>query len=230
MPDLQALAERYVAIAGMTATDYAAAVGAAQEANAEIDLPYLTEHIPKALAAASDGVRRVANLVKSLKQFVFPVQHAVAVVNVNDAVQAAVTLTRHEYDLVADVDARLGDVPPILGNADELNQVLLHIIVNAAHAIGDVIDARGRGRITIATTVEDTTVAIAIADTGGGIALDHRERVFEPFFTTKPFGRGSGQGLALSRAMIERQGGTLTFDTKVDIGTTFYVRLPLHPC
>jgi signal transduction histidine kinase len=226
VPDLLAMARRYVAIAGMTAADRAAAV--APEADAEADLSYLTEHIPGALATASDGVRRVANIVRSLKQFVSPIDQAVAVVDVNDAVQTALTLAHHEYDLVADVDARLGDVPPILGNADDLNQVLLHIIVNAAHAIGDVVDARGRGRITVATAVDDATVAIAITDTGGGIAPDHRERVFEPFFTTKKFGHGSGQGLALSRAMIEHQGGTVTFDSTLDVGTTFYVRLPLR--
>jgi two-component system NtrC family sensor kinase len=71
-------------------------------------------------------------------------------------------------------------------------------------------------------------VAIAITDTGGGISPAHRARVFEPFFTTKPFGRGAGKGLALSRAMIEHQGGTLTFVSTVNVGTTFYVRLPLR--
>jgi signal transduction histidine kinase len=228
VPDLLATAVRCVAITGMTEADSAAAIRAARAANAEVDLPYLTEHLPKALATASDGVRRVANIVRSLKQFVLPISDVVAVVNVNDAVQTALTLTRHECDQVADVETRLGDVPPILGNAGELNQVLLHIIVNAAHAIGDVTGARGRGRITIATSVDDATVAIAITDTGGGIAPDHRERVFEPFFTTKPFGRGSGKGLALSRAMIEHQGGTVTFDSTVGVGTTFYVRLPLR--
>jgi signal transduction histidine kinase len=224
MPDLLAMAGRYLAIAGATAADG----GAGLEAIADVDLPYLTEHIPKALAAASDGVRRVANIVSSLKQFVVPTAHAVAIVDVNDAVRTALTLTRHEYDLVAEVEARLGDVPPILGNAGELNQVLLHILVNAAQAIGDVVGARGRGRITVATAVEGASVAIAITDTGGGISPDHRQRVFEPFFTTKQFGRGNGQGLALSRAMIEHQGGTVTFDSKLGVGTTFYVRLPLR--
>jgi signal transduction histidine kinase len=112
----------------------------------------------------------------------------------------------------------------------DLNQVFLNLIVNAAHAIGDVVGSSGeKGTIRISTRDEGDFVCIDIADTGSGIPEAIRERVFEPFFTTKPVGVGSGQGLAIARSIVvDRHSGTLTFDSAVGGGTTFHIRLPLR--
>jgi signal transduction histidine kinase len=113
--------------------------------------------------------------------------------------------------------------------AGEVNQVVLNLIVNAAHAIGDVVKEQGgKGKIRVATRVVGECVEIAISDTGKGIPPEVRSRIFDPFFTTKEVGKGTGQGLAIARTVVvDKHGGTLHFDTEVGKGTTFYIRLPI---
>jgi two-component system, NtrC family, sensor kinase len=120
-------------------------------------------------------------------------------------------------------------VPLVNCYAGEINQVVLNLIVNAAHAIGDVVKGTDKkGRIRVTTRVLDDQVEIAIADTGKGIPVEVRSRIFDPFFTTKEVGKGTGQGLAIARAVVvEKHGGTLHFETEVGQGTTFYIRLPI---
>jgi two-component system, NtrC family, sensor kinase len=100
----------------------------------------------------------------------------------------------------------------------------LNLLVNAAHAIVDA--KRGRGKIAIKTRAKEDTVVVTIRDNGCGIPEDIRAKIFEPFFTTK-VGRGTGQGLAISRAIIvDKHQGTLTLDSEVGRGTTFTIRFP----
>ena len=135
----------------------------------------------------------------------------------------------NEYKYVADVETDLGDLPPVVCNVGEINQVLLNLIVNAAHAIADVVgDPASAARSRSARAATATTSSISVADTGCGIPADVAERIFDPFFTTKEVGRGTGQGLAIARRLVvDRHGGALTFDTELGDGTTFHVRLPI---
>jgi signal transduction histidine kinase len=112
----------------------------------------------------------------------------------------------------------------------EINQVILNLIVNAAHAIGDVVKGtQAKGRIRVTTRVLDDQVEIAIGDTGKGIPVEVRSRIFDPFFTTKEVGKGTGQGLAIARSVVvDKHGGTLHFETELGQGTTFYIRLPIN--
>jgi signal transduction histidine kinase len=117
---------------------------------------------------------------------------------------------------------------PVLRN--EFNQVILNLIVNAAHAIGDVTagGAEGKGKITISGRVRTDSLELRIADTGGGIPESVRAKVFEPFFTTKAVGKGTGQGLAIAYSVIvDKHHGSIAFETEVGRGTTFIIRLPL---
>jgi signal transduction histidine kinase len=140
-------------------------------------------------------------------------------------------MARNEYKYVADVETRYGELPQLTCYAGELSQVVLNLVVNAAHAIADVVGMSDRrGKITVATRRDGDHVVISIADTGGGIPDTIRDRVFDYFFTTKEIGRGTGQGLAIARSVVvDKHGGSLTFDTEVGAGTTFYIRLPLAP-
>jgi signal transduction histidine kinase len=116
---------------------------------------------------------------------------------------------------------------PISCQIGELNQAFLNIIVNAAHAIAGFIKEGERGRIRVVTRQEGGDAIVEISDTGGGIPEAIRPRIFDPFFTTKGVGRGTGQGLAIARrSVIERHGGTLTFETTMGQGTTFVIRIP----
>ncbi len=107
----------------------------------------------------------------------------------------------------------------------------MNIIVNAAHAIGDVVrGTEAKGIIRIKTWHAADSVYVAISDTGGGIPELVRDKIFDPFFTTKEVGRGTGQGLAIARnVVVEKHGGDITFETSLGHGTTFVLKLPVEP-
>jgi two-component system, NtrC family, sensor kinase len=135
-----------------------------------------------------------------------------------------------EYKYVAELETDFGDLPPVLCNGGDLKQVFLNLIVNAAHAIEEARSGEedARGTIRIRTRAAGDHALISIADTGCGIPADVADRIFDPFFTTKEVGRGTGQGLAIARTfVVERHGGSLTFETAPGEGTTFHVRLPI---
>ena len=150
--------------------------------------------------------------------------------DLNRAIETTVTVARNEWKYVADVTLELEPtLPAVACFPGEINQVILNLIVNAAHAIADKMerDAAGKGRITITTKTDDDAVEVRITDTGRGIPVEHHPRIFTPFFTTKPVGKGTGQGLAMAYNVIHnRHGGTIHFETAVGQGTTFIIRLP----
>lgn len=203
-----------------------ARVGEAEEA---ADLPYLLEHTPKAFERAIEGLERVTTIVRSMKEFAHPAQREMAPADLNRAIETTVTVARNEYKYVADVVTDLGEIPMVSCHVGDINQVILNILVNAAHAIEDVVrGTESRGTITIRTRSDAENVLISIADTGSGIPEHARARIFDPFFTTKEVGRGTGQGLAISRRAVREHEGDLTFETELGRGTTFFIRLPIQ--
>ena len=194
-----------------------------------IELDYLLESTPRAFARVADGVARVTKIVQAMKEFAHPDSEEKTPNDLNHAIENALVLCRNEYKYVAEVETTFGDLPLVPCHLGELNQVLLNLIVNASHAIADVVaGTEQRGLIRISTETDGATVTIAVSDSGTGIPEGIRDRIFDPFFTTKPVGQGSGQGLALARAIVaNKHGGQLTFETAVGRGTTFFVRLPL---
>jgi signal transduction histidine kinase len=207
------------------------AAEAAAYAAETADLPYLVEHMPKAIDRALDGLERVATIVRSMKEFAHPDAIEMAPVDLNRAIESTLVIARNEYKYVADVETAFAPLPPVRCHAGDINQCVLNIVVNAAHAIGDVVAGTdARGRITVRTWLEGEDAAcVAISDTGSGIPEGIRDRVFDPFFTTKEVGKGTGQGLAIARAIVvDRHGGELTFESEMGQGTTWYLRLPVH--
>jgi two-component system NtrC family sensor kinase len=193
---------------------------------AKADLDYLTQEIPPSLDSVRDGVSRIAKIVRAMKELAHPGPREATAVDLPHALENALEVTAASYRYVADVKTEFATMPPVVCFGSDLNQVFLNLIVNAAHAIEDKRD--GRGRLGIQTSIDGDDAVIAISDTGAGIPEANRERIFDAFFTTKEVGRGTGQGLAISRSIIvDRHGGTLTFDSTVGVGTTFYVRIPL---
>jgi len=193
------------------------------------DLPYLLEQMPVAFERSREGLNRVATIVRSMKEFAHPDQKEMTSVDINHALETTLVMARSEYKMVADVETRFGSISPVNCYAGDLNQVLLNIVVNAAHAIEDAVRGTDkRGLIRIETKQDASHVTISIGDTGTGVAAAIRDRIFDPFFTTKEVGRGTGQGLAIARSVIvDKHGGQLTFDTVEGQGTTFFVRLPI---
>jgi len=191
----------------------------------EIDLPYLEERVPAAFERTLDGVERVASIVRAMKEFAHPHSEQ-APADLNRALATTLTVARNEYKYVAEIETAFGDLPPVVCNLSDLNQVFLNLIVNAAHAIEDR-SGSDKGRIGIETRCEGDRVLITVSDTGCGIPTEIQTRIFDPFFTTKAVGRGSGQGLAIARAVVEKHGGSLEFESEVGSGTTFFIRLPV---
>ncbi|MDF3019997.1 MAG: hypothetical protein K0Q92_1300 [Steroidobacteraceae bacterium] len=190
----------------------------------------LKVELPPALDRMADGLARIAEIVRSMKEFSHADQAEKSPVDLNRAIKSTLVIASTEYKYVADVVTDLApDLPLVTCHGGQINQVVLNLVVNAAHAIGDVVKGTpNKGKITVRTRVEGGYVVISVSDTGGGIPESIRQRIFDPFFTTKEVGRGTGQGLSIAHNAIKAHGGTFEFDTEVGKGTTFRVRLPVE--
>jgi PAS domain S-box-containing protein len=202
-----------------------------QQAAAQADLGYLAMEIPKAIQQSLEGVERVARIVRAMKEFSHPGAEGKAPADLNKAIESTLTVSHNEWkyvaDLVTDFDPALPAVPCLLG---EFNQVILNLVVNAAHAIADVVEdaSKGKGTLTVRTRRVGDWAEIRIGDSGTGIPEKIRAKIFDPFFTTKEVGKGTGQGLAIAHAVVvDKHGGDITFETEIGRGTVFVIRLPL---
>lgn len=208
-----------------------AEVGAMLAPAEKVRLDYLRREIPVAISDAEEGLARVTKIVRAMKTFSHPGQDTFTPIDLNQAIESTLTVSRNEWkyvaELVTDLAPHLPLIPCLPG---EFNQVILNIVVNAAHAIADVVgNSDKKGTITVSTHLDGSWVEIRIRDTGTGIPAHAQPHVFEPFFTTKEIGKGTGQGLALARSVIvDQHAGTLTFETAPGAGTTFIIRLPLQ--
>src|SRR5208337_4759883 len=154
-------------------------------------------------------------------------------IDLNKAIENTITVARNEWkyiaEMVTDFDPGLPLVPCLPA---EINQVILNLIINASHAVADTLEQNGsdqKGTITIATRALIEYAEIRISDTGTGIPENIRSKIFDPFFTTKEVGKGTGQGLAISHSVVvDKHGGTITFDSEVGKGASFVIRLPFN--
>ena len=207
--------------------EIATAVAFCRAVAEESDLAFLAEEASVAARQSSEGVEQVAGIVRAMKEFSHPMSMEMAPLDLNRVIERATMVCRNEWKHCAELRLSLDDrLPQVPGLEGEMNQVVLNLVVNAAHAIVEA--GRGQGRITIATSVKDGKAVLSVADTGTGIPVDLGMRIFEPFFTTKDVGKGTGQGLAIAHDIIvNRHGGTLDFESRDDEGTTFSITLPL---
>jgi two-component system NtrC family sensor kinase len=230
--ELLQLRERQRAlIPALTATPALQAIAAELvEADTRADLDYLSEEAPKAIERALSGLERVATLVRSMKEFANPESQDKVPADLNAAIASTLAIAPSEYKYVAELETDFGELPQVTCHISEINQVVLGIVINAAHAVADVVEVtKERGRIKVSTRDEGQGVVITISDSGAGVPAAIRDKIFDPFFTTKVVGRGAGQGLAVARSVIvEKHGGSISFETVEGRGTTFFIRLPLE--
>jgi PAS domain S-box-containing protein len=203
---------------------------AEKDADAEENAEELRAEMPPALKLMADGLTRIADIVRSMKDFSLVDKDAVGQFDLNRSIQSTLTVARSEYSNVADVEIELGEIPPVTCNGGQINEVLLGLVINAAEAIGDKVKGSGeRGRIVLRSRTDGEYVVIDIEDSGGGIPESIREKVFDPFFTTKDVGNGTGQGLSVARkVIINGHNGSLDFTSEMGKGTTFTMRLPVN--
>lgn len=219
--------QRFEGVGGEEAAEALAAVKAAAQ---EADLEFLFEEIPSAVRQSLEGTERVAEIVRSVKEFSHPGGDEMQPLNLNENIRNTITVTRNEWKYVSTIIEELDDeLPAVHGLASELNQVVLNMIINAAQAIEDKGLDADEGRITIRTRAEGDHVVMEVEDNGVGMPGDVAERVFDPFFTTKDVGRGTGQGLAIARnVIVVRHGGSIDLESTPGKGTRFIVRLPVR--
>ena len=204
------------------------AIARLTEAEAAVDWPYIETQMPEAFDRTFEAVDRVANIVRAIKDFARPAQEQMVPADLNQAITDALVVGKNELRFVANVQTDLADLPRVTCHIGDISQVLLNILVNAGHAIADIVGTSGSmGLVQVRTRRVDNDVVISISDTGRGVSPDIRAHIFEPFFTTKGTRGGTGQGLAISRAIVEKHGGSLTFDTQLEHGTSFHIRLPI---
>jgi PAS domain S-box-containing protein len=195
------------------------------------DLDYMMQEIPRAISQSLEGIERVAHIVQAMKEFSHPGMAEKTAIDINRAIGSTIAVARNEWKYVAKMvtnfDPLLPMVPCLPG---DFNQVILNMIVNAAHAIESVVgkEAASQGTITVSTRRDGEWAEIKIQDTGAGIPAAIRNKVFDPFFTTKEVGKGTGQGLAIAHSIIvKKHAGAILLESEEGVGTTFIIRLPL---
>jgi signal transduction histidine kinase len=197
----------------------------------DIQLEYLVEEIPVAIEETQNGLKHVTEIVQSMKTFSHPDNEKKVPVDINKMIKSTITVASNEWKRVAEMVTNFdSELPPVQCFPGDFNQVVLNLIVNAAHAIDEVSGNRGTGNgiISVSTHYDENWVEIRIGDTGAGIPENVRPRIFEQFFTTKEVGKGTGQGLAIAHSVVvNKHKGEIAFDTEVGKGTTFIIRLPI---
>jgi len=195
---------------------------------ADADCEFLLHELPTAIKESQTGVTQVAGIVRAMKEFSHPTSKAKASVDLNKIAERAALIGKSEWKLVAELDFDLEeDLPLVTAIEGELNQVVLNLIVNAAHAVS--ANNRSTGLITVRTRSSDEFVELEIEDNGVGIPPAIRDKIFEPFFTTKDVGKGTGQGLAIARdVIVNKHGGKIGFRDGPETGTIFSIWLPMR--
>jgi signal transduction histidine kinase len=206
-------------------------VDAIAESERSHDVEFVIAEVPQAIEQSLDGAHRVAEIVRAMKEFSHPDSVEKTATDLNKCVASTITVARNEWKYVAEIATEFDDtLPSVVCYPGDVNQVILNLLVNAAHAIKDKTNEGEKGKITVCTRTRDEFAEISITDTGPGIPEAIRTRIFDPFFTTKEVGKGTGQGLSLAHTVIvKKHGGKIWFETEMGRGTTFFIHLPLRP-
>ncbi|MGK9415279.1 ATP-binding protein [Pseudomonas cedrina] len=190
----------------------------------DLELDFLTEDIPILIRESKDGIGRVVQIVKDLKNFSrVDNDQTWQWANLQQGIDSTLNIVASELKYKADVVKNYQPLPEIECLASQLNQVVMNLVINAAQAMGPE-----RGIITISNGVEGENIWLEVADNGCGIAPEALQKIFDPFFTTKPVGEGTGLGLSLSYGIVKKHGGTIAVSSEPGKGTTFRVVLPIR--
>jgi PAS domain S-box-containing protein len=185
-----------------------------------IDAAYLRQDLGDLMTESLDGLQRVKQIVQDMKDFSHVDSTDRQFASLENGLDSTLNVVWNEVKYKAEVVKEYGNIPQIECFPSQLNQVFMNLLVNAAHAIPE------RGKITLRTGHDDSTVWVEVEDTGLGISQEHLGRIFEPFFTTKPVGKGTGLGLSLSYGIVQKHGGRIEVSSEIGKGTRFRVILP----
>jgi len=194
-----------------------------------LDIGFLTEEIPLATKESMEGLSRIAAIVTSVKRFAHPDSDVFKSIDVRKEITNTITISRNEWKTVAELTSDFADgLPELQCIPSDFNQVVLNLIINAAHALQEKFDGTSEiGNIHVKAYSDKHHLFVSISDNGAGIQRSIQSKIFSPFFTTKDVGKGTGMGLAIVLKIIEKHKGKIWFESKEGIGTTFYVQFPL---
>ncbi len=188
----------------------------------KLKIDYISEDIVELLSESLDGANRVKEIVQNLKGFSRIDEEKVKQSDINECIESTIKVAWNELKYKATLSKDYGEIPLVSCNAQQMNQVFINLLVNAAHSIED------NGEIIIKTWQNSTDhINVSISDTGQGISPEKLPRIFEPFYTTKEMGKGTGLGLSISYDIIKKHNGQITVDSVVGKGTTFTITLPI---
>lgn len=186
------------------------------------DLAFVLDDLPGLAEDSAAGAQRMAAIVRSVATFAQSSTGQLTPVSIEEAVEAAATLTSNELKQRGALVKHFAGVAPVMGQLGELTQVFVHLLLNAAQALEG-----SQGTITLETLQEPGQVVVKVIDTGHGISADQMAEMFNPFFTTRPAGHGTGMGLAACHGIVARHAGRISVESSVGVGTTMTVRLPV---
>ncbi len=193
-----------------------------REQQKRLKIDYLFEDGSDLIAESLDGAERVKTIVQNLKSFSRVDQSEVMDVNLNECLESTISIAWNELKYKTTLEKDLGELDLLRCHPQQLNQVFLNILVNAAQAI------EKQGRIKVRTWQDEENQYVAISDDGSGIPEEIQSKIFEPFYTTKEVGKGTGLGMSISYDIIKNHGGEIRLDSQLGVGTTFTIVLPRH--
>ncbi|MGE3318258.1 MAG: ATP-binding protein [Candidatus Berkiella sp.] len=191
-------------------------------ANTPLDknIEFILSDIDNLFSESFEGIQQILSIVSGLKSFARTTDSTFSMCDINECIENSLKMARNQLKYKCEIKKELSTVPTVYGNYNQLTQVFVNLLVNASQAIAE------KGTITVKTFVQRGKVVIVMADTGCGISQDNIHKIFDPFFTTKPIGIGCGLGLSITYGIIQDHGGTIDVTSKINVGTTFIIRLP----
>ena len=188
----------------------------------DVDIEYIQEDVGELIGDCREGTERIKKIVDDLKHFAHPGEDKMKETDINAGIESTLNVVNNELKYKATIVKELGDIPIVHGYPQQLNQVFMNILVNAAQAIEKT------GEIKIVTGTVDGKVEIRISDTGCGISKENLNKIFDPFFTTKDVGKGTGLGMNIAYNIITKHKGDIRVESTVGKGTTFIIQLPVE--
>ncbi|HUT52866.1 MAG TPA: PAS domain S-box protein [bacterium] len=217
----QAYSRNFRALEGHADEEVGARMEEIRELEEKLKPAELLDEFKNIVDESKEGAKRVKTIVADLREFSHPQSGTPQWFDLHDGLSSTLNIVWNELKYKATVEKEFGEIPQVKGFPQELNQVFMNMLVNAAQAIN------GQGHITIRTYAEDGSVCVEISDSGVGIAAENLSRIFDPFFTTKEVGKGTGLGLAICYRIVQKHGGEIKVNSEVGKGTTFIIRLPV---
>lgn len=187
----------------------------------QINFSFIKEDALDLIEESKIGLKKIQKIISDLKDFSREEHSHWSLANINEIVQSAINIVNNEIKYKAEIVKNFAEIPDVYCLPNELGQVFMNLLVNAAQAI------ESTGVINVTTQLEGDFIVIKFRDDGEGISIEDQKKIFDPFFTTKPVGKGTGLGLSISYAIIGKHEGEIRVESEPGKGAFFNIRIPV---